>query len=285
MTGSEPTTATAAAALARSAVSAGRRSRGPSIALRVVLVVGFGVLVVAVLELLTATRVISPLLMPRPSVVAARLSTILGEIVTGGPTAIYAWETASALLISLAAALVIGIAIGTLLAQSRLAKLVLYPYVLALNAAPRIVFAPMFVIWFGLGLLSRVVMAVSIGMFPVIVGTLAGLARAEGQTHKLMSAAGATRLQRFRLVEFPSALPYIVAGAETASVLVAVGVVIGEFTAGNDGLGYLVIAAQENYDLPTVFALVIIISVMGMLLNGLVTLVGRRLVFWGRATR
>jgi len=252
---------------------------------RAALVVGFGVLVVAVVEVLTASRVISPLLMPRPSAVAERLGEVVWSIVSGGAIARFALETATALLISLVVAIALGVAIGTLLAQSKIAKLILYPYVLALNAAPRIVFAPMFVIWFGLGLTSKVVMAVSIGAFPVIVGTLAGLARAEGNTHKLMVASRATRLQRFRLVEFPSALPYIVAGAEKASVLVAVGVIIGEFTAGNQGLGYLIIVAQENFELPSVFALVIVVAIMGILLNGLVTLIGRRVVFWGRAAR
>lgn len=249
---------------------------------RASLVIAFGVLVIACLEALTTAGAISPLLLPRPSIVGGRLLEILTQILTAGPAAKFAWQTASALLVGLIIAVALGVALGTLLAQSKLAKFVLYPYVLALNAAPRVVFAPMFVIWFGLGMSSRVVMAVSIGMFPVVVGTLAGLARAEGQSHKLMAAAGATRFQRFRLVELPSSLPFIVAGSETAAVLVAVGVIIGEFTAGNEGLGYLVIVAQENYDLPTVFALVVIIALMGILLNGLVMLVGRRVVFWGR---
>ncbi|WP_159500163.1 ABC transporter permease [Microbacterium sp. 18062] len=279
MTTTENTTATLAV------LDSGRLPSRAALAFlgRSLLVVGFGTIVVAIVEVLTATGLISPLVMPRPSLVASRVVDILTQVLTGGASAAFAWQTASALLVSLVVAVGLGVAIGTLLAQSRLAMLTLYPYVLALNAAPRVVFAPMFVIWFGLGMTSRVVMAVSIGMFPVIVGTLAGLARAEGQTHKLMAAAGASRFQRFRLVEFPSALPFIVAGSETAAVLVAVGVVIGEFTAGNEGLGYLVIVAQENYDLPTVFALVVIIALMGILLNGLVMLLGRRFVFWGRA--
>jgi NitT/TauT family transport system permease protein len=270
---------------APAAVASGRRVRRVGVALigRGLLVIGFGLLVVAIVQLLTVTGVISPLLLPQPVRIAERLGDVLAQIFTGGPIAVYAFETASAMLVSLVVSITLGVALGTLLAQSRVAKMLLYPYVLALNAAPRVVFAPMFVIWFGLGMMSRVVMAVSIGVFPVLVATLAGLARAEGQTEKLMAAVGATRWQRFRLVSFPSALPFIVAGSETASVLVAVGVIIGEFTAGNDGLGYLVVVAQESYDLATVFALVTVIAVMGILLNGLVLLLGRRLVFWGRA--
>lgn len=244
----------------------------------------FGVVVVGALETLSKTGVISSLIMPAPSVVWGRLSTILTDILTNGPLGVYAYATALAMFISFIISVALGVVLGTLLSEFRIVRAVLYPYVLALNASPRVIFAPMFVIWFGLGMSSRIVMAVTIGMFPVLVGTMAGLARADATTIKLMSAFGATPWQRFRLVSFPSALPFIVAGAETASVLSTVGVIIGEFTAGNGGLGYLVIVAEENFDLPTVFSIVVVVALLGILLNTLVTVIGRRLVFWGRTS-
>lgn len=242
----------------------------------------FGVCVVAILQALTSWEVIGPLIMPKPSEVGQELGGVVGQLLTNGPAAPYAAETAYAMVISLLVCIVLGIAIGTALSLSRVLQTMLYPYILAFNAAPRIVFAPMFVIWFGFGAASRIAMGISIGMFPIIVATMAGLARSDANLEKLATAAGATRWQKFRKIDLPGALPFIIAGIETASVLATVGVIIGEFTAGSSGLGYLIIIAQDTYNLPRVFALVFVTSTLGIMLNLCVVLLGRRLVFWGR---
>ena len=260
----------------------GRRPWWANVVKQILSVLGFGLAVVLLLQLLTVTGVISPFVLPRPTLVLERFWELLVEVFTGGPTLRYVGETAFAMVVSLVVSVVLGILIGTILSLSTIVKTMVYPYVLALNAAPRVVFAPMFVIWFGLGPTSRIVMGVSIAMFPVIVATLAGLSRSDANLERLMKATGATRLQRFLKVDLPGALPFVAAGAETAAVLVTVGVNIGEFTSGSSGLGYLIVSAQATYNLPSVFALVMLTSVLGILMTLTVAFVSRRVVFWGR---
>jgi NitT/TauT family transport system permease protein len=155
-----------------------------------------------------------------------------------------------------------------------------YPYVVAANATPRIAFAPLIVIWFGFDYASKVVMAVAIAVFPVIVNTMAGLAATDRDDIRLMRSLGATRSQLLWRVRIPTALPYLFAGFETAMLFSAVGAVIGEFMAGNAGLGYVTLLAQELFRLDDAFSAIALLSVQGFLLHRLVVVARKRLVFW-----
>jgi NitT/TauT family transport system permease protein len=246
----------------------------------VVLQVGALALFLGVWELLTASGIIPDYLLPRASEVMIALWEDVVDIVAGGPMWTHFYTTLIEILLGFFFASVIGITIGAVLSEFELVRRALYPYIVAANATPRIAFAPLIVIWFGFDYASKVVMAVLIAVFPVLVNTMAGLAATDRDDLRLMKSLGATRTQLLWRVRIPTALPFIFAGLETAMLFSAVGAVLGEFMAGNAGLGYVTLLAQELFRLDDGFAAIVLLSVQGFVLHRLVVMARRRLIFW-----
>jgi NitT/TauT family transport system permease protein len=255
-------------------------SRLPSVARTLALQVGMLIAVLGVWQVLTFSGIIPRYLLPRASEVLATLWADLIDIVTGGPMWTHFYTTLIEILLGFAFSVVIGVAIGALLAEFGPLRRATYPYVVAANATPRIAFAPLIVIWFGFDYASKVVMAVAIAVFPVIVNTMAGLAATDRDDIRLMRSLGATRAQILWRVRIPTALPYLFAGFETAMLFSAVGAVIGEFMAGNAGLGYVTLLAQELFRLDDAFSAIALLSVQGFVLHRLVVIARKRFVFW-----
>jgi len=246
----------------------------------VVLQLGALALFLGIWEALTASGIIPNYLLPRASEVLAALWRDVLDILSGGPMWTHFYTTLVEILLGFFFAAVIGIAIGALLSEFQLVRRALYPYIVAANATPRIAFAPIVVIWFGFDYASKVVMAVAIAVFPVLVNTMAGLAATDRDDLRLMKSLGATRTQLLWRVRIPTALPYIFAGLETAMLFSAVGAVLGEFMAGNAGLGYVTLLAQELFRLDDAFAAIALLSLQGFVLHRLVVIAGRRVNFW-----
>jgi NitT/TauT family transport system permease protein len=258
----------------------GRGSRWVSASKTVAVQVGMLAAVLGLWEALTTSGIIPHYLLPRASEVLTTLGADLVDIVTGGPMWTHFYTTLIEILLGFTFSVVIGVAIGALLAEFAPVQRAAYPYVVAANATPRIAFAPLIVIWFGFDYASKVVMAVAIAVFPVIVNTMAGLAATDRDDIRLMRSLGATRSQLLWRVRLPTALPYLFAGFETAMLFSAVGAVIGEFMAGNAGLGYVTLLAQELFRLDDAFSAIALLSVQGFLLHRLVVVARKRLVFW-----
>jgi NitT/TauT family transport system permease protein len=235
-------------------------------------------------EGLTASGIIPSYLLPRASEVLAALWEDVVGIVTGGPMWTHFYTTLVEILAGFFFSVVIGVGVGALLAEFKTLQRATYPYVVAANATPRIAFAPLIVIWFGFDYASKIVMAVAVAVFPVIVNTMAGLAATDRDDLRLMRSLGATRTQLLWRVRIPTALPYLFAGFETAMLFSAVGAVIGEFMSGNAGLGYVTLLAQELFRLDDGFSAIALLSVQGFLLHRLVVIARRRLVFWQAET-
>lgn len=246
----------------------------------VVLQVGALVVFLGLWEALTASGIIPSYLLPRASEVLAALRRDVMDILSGGPMWTHFYTTLIEILLGFFFSAVIGVAVGAILSEFKTIQRALYPYIVAANATPRIAFAPLIVIWFGFDWASKIVMAVAVAVFPVIVNTMAGLAATDRDDLRLMKSLGATRSQLLWRVRIPTALPYIFAGLETAMLFSAVGAVIGEFMAGNAGLGYVTLLAQELFRLDDAFSAIVLLSVQGFLLHRLVVIAGRRLVFW-----
>jgi NitT/TauT family transport system permease protein len=246
----------------------------------VVLQIGALALFLGIWEALTASGIIPNYLLPRASEVLAALWRDVLDILSGGPMWTHFYTTLIEILLGFFFAAVIGIAVGALLSEFQLVRQALYPYIVAANATPRIAFAPIVVIWFGFDYASKVVMAVAIAVFPVLVNTMAGLAATDRDDLRLMKSLGATRTQLLWRVRIPTALPYIFAGLETAMLFSAVGAVLGEFMAGNAGLGYVTLLAQELFRLDDAFAAIALLSLQGFVLHRLVVIAGRRIIFW-----
>jgi NitT/TauT family transport system permease protein len=266
--------------LEQGAESPSEDGRGASVIKTVALQVSALVIFLGAWETLTVSGVIPSYLLPTASEVLAALGEDIRDILTGGPMWTHFYTTLVEILLGFFFSAVIGVAVGAILAEFKTIQRATYPYVVAANATPRIAFAPLVVIWFGFDWASKVVMAVAVAVFPVIVNTMAGLAATDRDDLRLMRSLGATRSQLLWRVRIPTALPYIFAGLETAMLFSAVGAVIGEFMAGNAGLGYVTLLAQELFRLDDAFSAIVLLSVQGFLLHRLVVIAGRRLVFW-----
>jgi NitT/TauT family transport system permease protein len=173
-----------------------------------------------------------------------------------------------------------GLVTGFVIALFPLAERILYPYVIAFQTIPKVAIAPIIVIWFGFGPSSKVVITATIAFFPLIASTITGLRAAPQEQVEMMITYTASRWQVFRLVRLPQALPYIFVGLDVAIVLSVIGAIVGEFVGAQAGLGYLILQRNFNMDMAGVFAILVILSLMGIGLHLLVNAVQRRVVFW-----
>jgi NitT/TauT family transport system permease protein len=153
----------------------------------------------------------------------------------------------------------------------------------ALYAAPKVAFAPIFVAWLGFDIWPKVVMAVVIAFFPLLVDTAAGLAAMAPNQDKLFRSMRASRRQTFLKLKLYNALPFVFAGLKTAAVLTVIGAIVGEFLGGGTGLGAQIRIASSRFAMDRVFGYVIVLSVMAYVLYALVTIVERRVVFWRKS--
>jgi NitT/TauT family transport system permease protein len=261
----------------------GQDSTRSTLLLTIALQLGTMAVLLALWEVLTATGIIADYLLPKASEVLAKMWVDVVDIVTGGPMWQHFYTTLIEIILGFIGSVIVGVSLGAVLAEFKPMRRALYPYVVAANATPRIAFAPLIVIWFGFDYASKIVMAIAIAAFPVIVNTIAGLSATSRDDVRLMRSLGATRSQILRRVRIPTAMPYLFAGFETAMLFSAVGAVIGEFMGGNAGLGYVTLLAQELFRLDDAFSAIALLSIQGFLLHRLVVIAGRRLVFWQAA--
>ncbi len=205
---------------------------------------------------------LSALVLPAPSAVATALWT--------GLSSGYFWPhivvTLQALLLGLVLGSVVGLAIGMALAESAWLERVFKPYVVVSQVVPKLALAPLFVLWFGFGMLPTVLITALICFFPLMENTLTGLRQVDAQRLQLFQMLGATRLQTLLRLKLPTGLPAILAGLRVAIVLALVGVVVAEFMGSSQGLGAVIIAAQGMMDTTLMFAALVLIAAIGLLL-------------------
>jgi len=158
----------------------------------------------------------------------------------------------------------------------------LFPLLAFLQAVPKITVAPLFVIWIGYGLGSKVLMVFLISFFPVVVNLASGLLQVEPDVLRLMRSYRASRWQTFRAIRLPNALPYFLSGMRIAAALSLVGAVVGEFVGADRGLGYLILLSNAELRTPLLFACLAWLGVMGVLLFGSLQWIERWLLPWAR---
>jgi len=169
--------------------------------------------------------------------------------------------------------IVISVPLGIVIVYSRWVEQVVYPILVASQAVPKVALAPIFVVWFGFGLLPKVLIAFFIAFFPIVVNTVVGMARTPPEMIYLMRSLGASHLQILLRVRLPSAAPYIFAGVKVAAAFAVVGAIVGEFIAASSGLGYMQLVADNNFQTDLLFGTLVALSVMGIALFYLVGLV------------
>ena len=145
---------------------------------------------------------------------------------------------------------------------------------------PKIAIAPLIVVWFGFDTSSKVVIAATVAFFPVLVNVVVGLKTIDAGKLELMRSLRATRWQTFRLVQFPNALPFVFAGLDVAIVFSVLGAIVGEFVGAQRGLGNLILQFNMTLDIAGVFAVLIMLSLMGVALHLIMQAIQRRIIFW-----
>ena len=174
--------------------------------------------------------------------------------------------------------MVLGMAVGFLLGASPAAEFVLSPYILALQIAPKVAFAPLFVIWFGFTDYPKILVAVLIVFFPIMVNVLGAVRSIDPDIVRLARSFNASRMQIFWKIEFPASLAPLFAGLRIAATLAVIGVVVGELVGGNRGLGYLLTLGDATGNTAKTFVSIIMLTIVGIALYGAIVLIERRVL-------
>lgn len=198
-------------------------------------------------------------LLPTPSQVASAFRTYRE------PLQHHAWFTTREVLIAFALSVAGGVLLAIPVAFFKSVERVAYPLIVMMQAVPKVALGPLFIVWFGFGLSTNVVIGVSVAIFPVIVNTALGLTGIDPDLVRLGRSMGGSPMRLFWLVRLPTALPSIFAGLKVAVTFAVIGAVVGEFIVGGSGLGYLTVSASGNQNVPLLFASVIALAVLGVL--------------------
>ena len=177
-------------------------------------------------------------------------------------------------------ALIIGISASVAIVYSRLLENTLFTLLVSLNSIPKIALAPLFIIWIGTNVASKVAISMLIALFAIVIDTVLGLRSVDADTLSMARSMRASPLQILWRVRFPAAMPFIFAGMKVAISLALVGAIAGEFVASQAGLGYVILTAQGMFQTTRVFAAIILLGVLGTVLFYLIVLVERLVIPW-----
>jgi len=185
-------------------------------------------------------------------------------------------------LLGFGLALVTGIVTGVAIDASAILRRSVYPLIIASQTIPMVALAPIMLIWFGYGLLPKVLITALIGFFPIAVNTVDGLRAADRDTLALLRSMGSSAYQRFRLVRVPAALPLLFSGARVAITFCVIGAIFGELAGSSAGLGYLMERSAAQFQTARVFACMMILAVMGIGLFSVIAGLERLALPWRR---
>ncbi|GAA0242132.1 ABC transporter permease [Cryptosporangium japonicum] len=249
-----------------------RRRRVPEITYSVLVFVG----VLLVWQVVVTAFDVSTVLVPAPTAVA-------GSLVDGfrdGSLVTHSIVTLKEILIGFGVAVGAALVSAVLITQFRPVERVLFPLLILTQTIPKVAMAPLLIVWFGVGISSKVLTVALIAFFPLLINAVLGFRSAAHEQVEMLRSFGASRLQVLRHLQIPSALPHIFAGLEVAVILSVTGAVVAEFVGSSEGLGYLIQATNFTLDVARTFAVIVVLSAIGIALHALVVQVGKRLVFW-----
>ncbi|HWR10562.1 MAG TPA: ABC transporter permease [Rectinemataceae bacterium] len=201
------------------------------------------------------------------------------------PDANYSWIvhiriTLMELAISFVVTSILGIAIAIGLAWNATVKKIVMPAFVFLNSLPIVAIAPLLVLWFGYGLKTNILIAFLVSFFPIVINTTVGLSEIDDDLLDLVKYLNGTKLQIFLKLRIPNSLPYIFTGLKISSTMCVVGAIVGEFVASDRGLGYIIINSQYTMDSPPIFAGLMLVSLFGVALFGIVSALERLCMPW-----
>ena len=237
----------------------------------------FGIGAIVLWEFLVWVTNTPAFLMPGPIIIA---KTLWLKLISSGLITSHIVITLKEIAIGYAIAIVAGITLGTLISQIRIVEITFKPYIIAFAAIPKIALAPLFIVWFGFGLASKIAISALVAFFPLLINTINGLKSVDSMKLELFKSLGASRWQTFKMLKAPNAMPYIFAGLDIGAVFAVSGAIVGEFVGSQGGLGHLALRMQYEFNIPGYFAVLLVIAPLGLILHLIVTITQRRAVFW-----
>lgn len=218
-------------------------------------------------------------LLPPPLQVLERLGSDFGFLLH------HSWITTLETLGGFVLSIVIGIPLGILLVWSRTLERAIMPLLVVSQAFPKVAIAPLIIIWFGLGLFPKVLIAFSVAFFPIVVSTIAGMRSVDSDLNDLARSMQSSALKTFLKIRLPFAMPQIFSGLKVAIAFATVGAVVGEWVGAESGLGYLLLSANANLDTTLLFAVLVALMVIGLVLYYAVEIAERLMIPWHISVR
>lgn len=219
---------------------------------------------------------VSKLVLPPPSEVGLKWLEFLVDRNVWYHTGVTAWETALGFIF----ASILGVGLGMILGKMPRLERMLNPFVIATQVIPKVALVPLFIVWFGFGMTSKVVIATILAFFPILLNTVLGVKSVERGHSEVMGSINASSMQRLIHLDFPSSLPYILTGMEVGVVLSIIGAVVGEYLGGNVGLGNLAVREMNTYNTTALFAVIVHLSVLGFLFYAFIVGIRKYLIPW-----
>jgi len=179
--------------------------------------------------------------------------------------------------------IVTAIPLGLLIALSALAKQVVYPPIMLMQLVPKIAVAPLFLVWLGFGLESKVLLTILMTFFPLLLASISGFMILDDRLLYLTRSMGASRWDTFRFLRLPAALPVIFSGVKTSATIAATAAIVAEFVGANKGLGYVLLRGTSTMDIELVFAVLVVLTIVGIAINYLVEFCEWAMTPWQRA--
>jgi NitT/TauT family transport system permease protein len=232
------------------------------------------VLLLIVWQIATIALQIPAFNLPSPLRILAALVEFFPQILANSLRTL--WTT----LVGFAIATIIGILLGFLIGYSRLIYITVYPLLVAFNTIPKAAIVPLFAVWFGANEIPAILTAFLLAFFPITVNVALGLDTVEPEMKDVLHALGATDVEVFQKVGLPHSLPYIFASLKIAVSFAFIGTVISESVASNAGLGYLIVNATANFNVPLAFAALLVLAIMGTVLYSFFVMLEKRVLYW-----
>ena len=220
----------------------------------------------------------SCVLLKIPAYIVPAPHRVVEKIINSGPL-LYSHSLISMaeILIGFVLASVCAVLCAIAMVHSRRVEAVLEPFLVVSQVIPKVALAPLFIIWFGHGILPKIIIAMLIAFFPVLVNAVVGLRSVDGEIIELMDSIAANRRQLFWRVRLPTSLPYIFPALKVAALLSVVGAMVGEFVGSDRGLGYLMVLGDVNLDTDLLFASLAVVTAFGMIIYSTIEIFERRI--------
>jgi NitT/TauT family transport system permease protein len=225
-------------------------------------------------ELFCLIAGISELILPRPSRIVASFIEYAPAIWP------HAWQTLYTTMVGFSFGVMIGLSLGVLIGSSRLAYDTAYPLLVGISSIPKVAVVPIFVLWFGAGTVPAILTAMIICIFPIVVNVSTGIATVEPELEDVMKSLKASKWETLINIGIPRSMPYFFASLKVAITLSFVGSVIAETVASNKGVGNMMLIASSSFNVPLVFAGLMVLAVMGVSLYALFAVLERRVTGW-----